>query len=609
MPLPTSIDDLSVIPGDNFPQGTDSPDVLDNVIREHAAYIAELRDGQDSTIRDDLASTASGKGAEMVAFKQSGTGAVDRTASDKLREVVSVKDFGAVGDGVTDDTAAIQAALNSGAKALDFGPHTYRLKSGGYLIAANRITLISSGATFIQETWGIPGIEVRAAKVKMLGHWNFEYLGSRSAVISANTLGYAYVVSGNWKDYGSAIYCNNLNGYSTDEFHIDSLRVFGFINSVWFNGSRCHVGRLECDTTDMGVVGSSGDDNHVGVVIHKNITGSQNVEGHALYLVKTNAKNLTVGNVVVNGSPTGASAVKLHGHKNFTIGSISGSGMGSIANFRDGSTGVVGKISVNCDTSVFYSGITYHVLAFGAGTKVVIGVADIEMAQDAAVSNTVFQSTSSAELHVKKLILKGTTASAAQPNVARATSLGSIVFDQPHIEFPNSTCTNYAFDLQSYTKAVIDRPYYNTGGTAPLVLRNTYAAGQRYTLNIDPNLIVDGLTEGAVICTANTNYFVNYVGEQFTPSAITGGFPICTHVQTATITQGAATDVRQLRRTTPGQTITLINGDGNSNLFHNGNPGQDGNILTTTGATIPRGSWSVAHFKRVGSDMMMLGYR
>lgn len=57
-----------------------------------------------------LGSTASGKGAEMVAFKQSGTGAVDRTVSDKLREFVSVKDFGAVGDGVTDDTAAVTAA-------------------------------------------------------------------------------------------------------------------------------------------------------------------------------------------------------------------------------------------------------------------------------------------------------------------------------------------------------------------------------------------------------------------------------------------------------------------------------------------------------------------
>lgn len=51
--------------------------------------------------------------AVNVVYDPAGTGAVATTVQAKLRETVSVKDFGAVGNGVADDTAAFLAAMTA----------------------------------------------------------------------------------------------------------------------------------------------------------------------------------------------------------------------------------------------------------------------------------------------------------------------------------------------------------------------------------------------------------------------------------------------------------------------------------------------------------------
>ena len=50
--------------------------------------------------------------SSTVTFTQSGTGSTQRTVESKLKDVVSVKDFGAVCDGTTNDAPAVQAAIN-----------------------------------------------------------------------------------------------------------------------------------------------------------------------------------------------------------------------------------------------------------------------------------------------------------------------------------------------------------------------------------------------------------------------------------------------------------------------------------------------------------------
>ena len=83
--------------------------------------------------------------AADIIFLQAGLGAVPRTVESKLRDVVSVKDFGAVGDGVADDTAAIQNAVNAAAGGQVYCPEGTYLT--GALTIPNNTTLIGDGQT------------------------------------------------------------------------------------------------------------------------------------------------------------------------------------------------------------------------------------------------------------------------------------------------------------------------------------------------------------------------------------------------------------------------------------------------------------------------------
>jgi len=105
--------------------------------------------------------------ASQVYFIQSGTGAVATNVQTKLREFVSVKDFGAVGDEVTDDTSAINAALSaiySTSKALFFPSGVYIYDGGGSLGNGNVLYGEGRNSTFIKSRLASPtsGYLIRA---------------------------------------------------------------------------------------------------------------------------------------------------------------------------------------------------------------------------------------------------------------------------------------------------------------------------------------------------------------------------------------------------------------------------------------------------------------
>jgi hypothetical protein len=82
--------------------------------------------------------------------------AVGTDLYNRIHDTVSVKDYGAVGDGVTDDTAAIQAALNNGAKNVFFPAGNY-LTSATLRIVTSGQAILGYGATLTNASVSASG--------------------------------------------------------------------------------------------------------------------------------------------------------------------------------------------------------------------------------------------------------------------------------------------------------------------------------------------------------------------------------------------------------------------------------------------------------------------
>lgn len=96
-----------------------------------------------------LSAVGTSIGASLIGYIQAGAGAVARALQDRLRDTISVKDFGAVGDGIANDTAAVRAALlvAAGKKLV--------VPSGNYLLSFTETNGLSIPANTVIEGDGM----------------------------------------------------------------------------------------------------------------------------------------------------------------------------------------------------------------------------------------------------------------------------------------------------------------------------------------------------------------------------------------------------------------------------------------------------------------------
>jgi len=93
-------------------------------------------------------------GASLVGYMPAGVGAASTTVQAKLRESVSVKDFGAVGDGITDDSPAFNMAIayansRGGIDAPNITGTTITMPDGRYKLGSALSPISKSGCNFV----------------------------------------------------------------------------------------------------------------------------------------------------------------------------------------------------------------------------------------------------------------------------------------------------------------------------------------------------------------------------------------------------------------------------------------------------------------------------
>jgi hypothetical protein len=321
------------------------------------------------TSSNPLATLAASGGAGLIGYTQGGTGAVATTVQAKLRESVSVKDFGAVGDGVTDDTAAFTAAatasqsvlIPAGTYLLNTAPTTgstiFYLEKGANATGAFGSTSVfyetSAGDRYVQANTQVD--EFSTVHVRRQANHSGGTEGYVSSALRADT----YISAGNtnyeWaivgRVYNQASAGNNVGVYAQGikaasgptwgavsevrdltNLANSSSGTVGLEVNVFANGTDATNNRIGVDVvTGQGVTGvgnaaceayagvrivgrnMTGDvgNFNFGVVVDSAIIGGITLRNTGTYgIVFSNASNIVVG-IDFSSATFGATAIRL----------------------------------------------------------------------------------------------------------------------------------------------------------------------------------------------------------------------------------------------------------------------------------------------------------
>jgi parallel beta-helix repeat protein len=336
----------------------------------------------DGTINIDAAS---------VSYVPAGVGAVSTTVQSKLRQIVSVKDFDAVGDGVTDDTVAIQAAITASANNTLFFP------AGTYLFSST-INLVSN----ITIDFGLATLKVKAVDYAFKGTSI-----SNVTMIGGVWLPDASIVTGVHPTgtYGAScvayfIGCTNCHVTRI----VSASNFYGVLN--FYNSSDCtatfnyltdNAGGIQA-LADSGLTGSS---TMRGIDFSHNIIEHSGDDGLSFLISATNNGNISASKIAFNHvtKDIGAKGTIGQARGIALVGGVTtGSNniycveiIGNTGYYMGGefirATGVIKSTIANNAVNGFAANNTFYAYTLGSTSSGAYGVQDVSFISNTATNN------------------------------------------------------------------------------------------------------------------------------------------------------------------------------------------------------------------------------
>ena len=260
-------------------------------------------------------------------YDQGATGAVNRPFNQKLAEQVSVLDFGAVGNGTTDDTAAIQAALNTG-KNVYFPNGTYMVASS-ILASASNITISGTATIKPLSTYVAVGfdsvLKITGSNVNvsnLIFDGVLAVANAIDALLFTNGASNVNVTNCTFKNLttGFAVGFNPTSSYSK----VTSCYCEATKGGILFQGTNPTAhGNVLLNMTDCGII-LNGPTCIDGVISGNSISNTTGIQYSGMISIEEAASQWTVTGNTLTGQGNGIQVVNVYISTDVTGGTISG---------------------------------------------------------------------------------------------------------------------------------------------------------------------------------------------------------------------------------------------------------------------------------------------